>query len=626
MAASTSGSNNPKYGDVYKAAVNGKEMDVLRKFYTVGNPTSPINDHGDTVLHVLVLNHHTKAAIELLQLRIHDLSAKNCKGNTALHEVARVGALEIAKLMVQGEQSLVNESNLNGETPLYWAAAYGQTEMFQFLSKRTNMGLRRNDDFTILHAAVIGEFYGLALQIVRGYPNLVVESNQARNTALHLLGQSPFSFKSGTVYSERHIADSSFIPWTLFKLIIYFCIPWDDSKENLTDLKEGQKSKPGMMRQLFRWFIFLRGIDDTKQKHQLALEIVKQLVRRESENLKWNYYITDEENSVSTSDPLREQLNFLYSANTINDTLMLAAKHGIVEIVGVILKECPWAIEYVDENGKNILHLAAEYRQVGVLKLLKSRRFCINKMVADVDKERNTALHLAAKHHQNNFNVSAYEMTREILWFKQVKDVSQVHTYHHLRNSEGKTADEIFNETHQNLLSKSVEWAKKTTNIFMVISTLIATVNFTAAFAVPGGYNQVTGIPIFTTKAKDLPSFYAYSSVALFFSVVTLGSSFSAYLSRFHSDDFYFLLPLKYLIGGTSLFYSTCYTVFAYIQALILETNGQTTILHFSMGFLVTAIAISVVNLVFIDIMFPVFRYMVDLLLHLVSHYKGQWM
>ncbi|XP_043694531.1 protein ACCELERATED CELL DEATH 6-like [Telopea speciosissima] len=295
-------------------------------------------------------------------------------------------------------------------------------------------------------------------------------------------------------------------------------------------------------------FTFLREIDDTKHKHQLVLELVKLLVKKESEDLKWNSYISDEEDSTSTSGPLREQLSFSQTANTINDTLMLSAKHGIVEIVGVILEECPWAIEFLDKNGKNILHLAVKYRQAGVFKLLKSKRLCLNKMVAEVDNEGNTPLHLVAKHHEKNFYVTAYEMTREIHWFKQVKDVSQVHTYH-LRNSEGKTADEIFNDTHQILLSKSVEWAKKTTNTFMVVSTLIATVNFSAAFAVPGGYDQYSGIPVFTSKTRDLPWFYAYSTVALFFSVVTLGSSFSAYLSRFHSEDFHFFLPLKYLIG-----------------------------------------------------------------------------
>ncbi|XP_043694530.1 palmitoyltransferase AKR1-like [Telopea speciosissima] len=165
MAESTSGSNNLKYGDVYKAAVNGEKVEVLLNFY-MQHPISPIiNDHRDTVLHVLALNRRTEAAIELInKLPIHLLSEKNCRGNTALHEAARIGALKIAKLMVKKEPRLVNIGNDMEETPLYWAAAYGQTKMFRFflanITTIDDIKLRRKDGFTILHAAVMGEFYG----------------------------------------------------------------------------------------------------------------------------------------------------------------------------------------------------------------------------------------------------------------------------------------------------------------------------------------------------------------------------------------------------------------------------------------------------------------------------------
>ncbi|XP_042504681.1 uncharacterized protein LOC122081567 [Macadamia integrifolia] len=618
MAESTSGSTTLKYGDVYKAAVDGKE-DIILNFH-MQNPASPINDNGDTVLHVLALYSHTKIASKLLELQMHHgLSAKNCKGNTALHEAARVGALEIAMLMVNKEQNIVNDTNFMGETPLYWAAAYGKIKMFHFLAKITNieMGLRRNDGSTILHASVMGDFYGLALKIMGQYPYGAIAGCRDRNTALHLLGQLPISFRSGTFYSEKNVADSSFIPWALLKLIIYFCIPLNANKENLTDPEDprttedersflqGKRKKPGMMRQLFRRIPVVGGIVDKKQQHELALELVKLLIKRESEYSEWN-------NSIG---PPTEQPNFLHSTNTITDTLVLAARNGIVEIVDVILKECPWAIEFVDENGKNILHFAAEYRQTGIFKLLKSRGILINKMASDVDNEGNTALHLAAKHPQKTSYATGYDMAWELLWFKRVKDVSPAHMSS-LRNSEGRTAYEIFDETHQNLLRNSVEWAKLMSSTFMVVSTLIATVNFSAAFAVPGGYDQVSGVPVFSSKSIDIKAFYAYSTVALVFSVASLGSSFSAFLSRFHSIDFYFFLPFKYLLGGCSLFYSVFYTVFAYIQALILVTNGRASNSEFLLGFFATAVAILSVNLEFIDIMFPVFRYMTDLVIH----------
>ncbi|XP_042504794.1 ankyrin repeat and sterile alpha motif domain-containing protein 1B-like [Macadamia integrifolia] len=255
MAVSTSRSNKLK-DEVYKAAVDhaGKNdnKEIILKFYEE-NPTSPIDDQGDTVLHVLAL-HRTEVACELLQLEMHHgLLAKNCKGNTALHEASRVGALKLAKLMVRKENSIVDHSNLVGETPLYWAAAYGQTKMFQFLAEKSNhsnlMGLRRNDGLTILHAAVMGEFYDLAKEIVDRYPPfLAVACNEEKKTALHLLAQSPFLFRSGTLYSEMNVADSSFIPLALLKLMIYSClsIPVEDpNKGNLTDPEDSREPEDG---------------------------------------------------------------------------------------------------------------------------------------------------------------------------------------------------------------------------------------------------------------------------------------------------------------------------------------------------------------------------------------------
>ncbi|XP_043725921.1 uncharacterized protein LOC122672524 [Telopea speciosissima] len=175
---------------------------------------------------------------------------------------------------------------------------------------------------------------------------------------------------------------------------------------------------------------------------------------------------------------------------------------------------------------------------------------------------------------------------------------------------------ELFADTHQHLLEDSVKWIKDAATASMLVSTLIATMNFTAAFAIPGDYNQNSRLPIFTGKAKDLPTLYAYSTTALFFCVGTLGTSLSAYLSRFPVKDFYFFLPLKYLVSGSSLFCSAIYTVTTFVQALILATNAEFTIVQGFLVLLPTIIAIISCNFIYVDVMFPVFRYIVDLLFY----------
>ena len=63
-------------------------------------------------------------------------------------------------------------------------------------------------------------------------------------------------------------------------------------------------------------------------------------------------------------------------------------------------------------------------------------------------------------------------------------------------NMDGKTAQDIFTEQHKDLLENSEKWMKDTSNSCMVVTALIATTMFAAAYTVPGGNNE-SGIPIF---------------------------------------------------------------------------------------------------------------------------------
>ncbi|XP_043694902.1 uncharacterized protein LOC122645647 [Telopea speciosissima] len=302
---------------------------------------------------------------------------------------------------------------------------------------------------------------------------------------------------------------------------------------------------------------------------------------------------------------------------------MLAARSGIVEVIDVIFKEFPESIEFLDKNGKNIFHLAAEYRQVGVLKLLKTRGFLTTKMVADVDKMGNTALHLAAEYadhvQEQILGPTAQKLWRETFWFKQVQDASLVHLFH-LRNYKGKTADELFKDTHKSLLESSSYKVQEISENSMLISTLIAAINFTAAFAVPGGYDQESGLPIYARMTSYFPTFYVYASVALFFSLVSITGCLSSYLSRFHWNDFYLILPLKYLIVGNSVLFSVIYTVLAFIQAILLVTNAEFKVMEFALGVLAVIVVIAVVILIYVDVMFPPFCYIIDRLLYSISY------
>lgn len=121
-------------------------------------------------------------------------------------------------------------------------------------------------------------------------------------------------------------------------------------------------------------------------------------------------------------------------------------------------------------------------------------------------------------------------------------------------NKEGKTANNIFTETHGDLLKSGSDWLTNTSESCSVVAALIATVAFATSTAVPGGVRE-SGKP----TLEDQPAFnvFAISSlVALCFSVTSVVLFLSILTSRYQERDFGQDLPRKLLVGLTSLFVS----------------------------------------------------------------------
>jgi uncharacterized membrane protein len=88
------------------------------------------------------------------------------------------------------------------------------------------------------------------------------------------------------------------------------------------------------------------------------------------------------------------------------------------------------------------------------------------------------------------------------------------------------------------------KWMKDTANYCMLVATLIATVVFAAAFTVPGGNNQESGIPIllrsnwfmvfFVSDAITL--FSSSTSIVIFLSILT--SRYTATRKRISSSHY----------------------------------------------------------------------------------------
>ncbi|XP_072952081.1 uncharacterized protein [Typha angustifolia] len=215
------------------------------------------------------------------------------------------------------------------------------------------------------------------------------------------------------------------------------------------------------------------------------------------------------------------------------------------------------AVLDVDEDAKNIVLLAAEYRQSHIYEFMVNRETMKDSVFGKIDKNGNSALHLAAKHSEKlpwSIPGVALQMQWEIKWYKYVTEtVGRVisHTY----NDKGQTAQDLFRETHKDLVKEAGNWLVKTSESCSVVAALIAGVAFASAATVPGGLNQSSGEPILSSEITF--QVFAFSSlVALCFSVTSLIMFLTILTSRYQEKDFNKSLPTKLIVGLTSLFTS----------------------------------------------------------------------
>ncbi|KAL3575936.1 hypothetical protein D5086_021219 [Populus alba] len=115
------------------------------------------------------------------------------------------------------------------------------------------------------------------------------------------------------------------------------------------------------------------------------------------------------------------------------------------------------------------------------------------------------------------------------------------------------TAEGYFITANSELRNLAKEWLKTTAEGCSVVAVLIATVAFAAAYTVPGGPNQSTGVPVLVNKpffvvftVTDVLSLtFALTSVVTFLSILT---------SPFRFKDFKHTLPNKLMVGFAFLF------------------------------------------------------------------------
>ncbi|KAL5077534.1 hypothetical protein RYX36_016518 [Vicia faba] len=247
--------------------------------------------------------------------------------------------------------------------------------------------------------------------------------------------------------------------------------------------------------------------------------------------------------------------------NVLKDTAyLIAASFGIIEMMRALKSNIRSVILETNSNNENALLLGVKNRQPLVIQFLLNSlsKGDFGILNLQIDKNENTMLHLAAYtsfQSKNTWRLSgaAMQLTWDIKWYQYIKELVPEH-FSNKDNKERKTPSEIFKEEHKELLQKSVDWLKDTTQSYSVVAALIAGVAFATSSNIPGG-NKPTGEP--TLKGQPAFEGFAISSlIGLYFSVTALIIFLSILTSPKELEEFRLNLPMKLLFGLISLFVS----------------------------------------------------------------------
>ncbi|PON92516.1 Transmembrane protein, partial [Trema orientale] len=237
----------------------------------------------ETALHLAVADGETKFALQLINV-ITDpatLSIQNEKGDTPLHLAAALGDLSVCIETIEKNPDGVTIRNSKGETPLFLAARYGKKKAFLYLHSinQEEEHLKRENGDTILHVTIAGDYFGLAIKIMKYYPGFVNSLNMDGLTPLHILASKSNAFRSSTSLG-------------LFDRILYYCLVVDELEETQVDIAAYRKTAKGQK----------ETSEQFPDNYQTCMNFVKLLKpKRQEIKLKWG--VQKEDNSADVENP-----------------------------------------------------------------------------------------------------------------------------------------------------------------------------------------------------------------------------------------------------------------------------------------------------------------------------------
>ncbi|KAF8388731.1 hypothetical protein HHK36_025411 [Tetracentron sinense] len=506
------------------------------------------------------------------------LAFQDVGGYTALHLAAMSGITKAAKALVAKNRNLPQIQNNAGRTPLHEVAAYPHFERKEMLWYLCEV-IKDEDPspFTgplgaqLLCNIVAGGFYDIALYLVQRYPHLATARDDSGITALYLMAQTPFAFLSGSRLG-------------FWQRCIYSCccscgtVQLFKPRHKVGDMENPSESS-GDLAAVSVWFKSrIYPIQVSQWLNRLFWKVIEQLVPgiKHIRDTKVTHIYSLELVKCIRTQILCMNNSMIWEFFTKTTILGTAVIYGNVELVMECFESFP-DIFWASINGRNTFQKAVEHRREKIFNLVYGMNARKIILLHGTVLGENTLLHLVAKlapsPQLTSVSGAALQMQRELQWFNEVEKL--VPPFYKVRqNGDGKTARAIFTEEHEKLVEKGEKWMKDTAQSCMVVSTLIATVVFAAAFTVPGGNSSDRGIPIFL-RSNSFKVFVVADVLALLSSVTSVLMFLSILTSRYAEEDFLKSLPNKLIIGLATLFFSIATMMIAFTATLSIILSHQ---------------------------------------------------
>ncbi|KAL9227989.1 hypothetical protein vseg_003616 [Gypsophila vaccaria] len=460
-----------RYGlPLYKAALEGDwettDSIITQSSYWIN---APINKNNDTALHIAAVTKHTDFVSKLVRkMSIVDLEFQNTLGNTAFCYAVTTGIVEIARVMAEKNSRLPDIRGSNAMSPLQMAVLLGHKNMVLYLIDVTDYGKMTDvDRIELLTSSIESDLYDVAFRFLQKDKTLALCRNAKQETALHALARKPL---------KAYVEDGGNIFWRRF---------------------------------IQRWRS--HGQEQVWTGPLIAIKLVQQL---------WEEVIKQDDQNISNiiGHPWR--------------LIFIAAEIGNVGFLKTLILSYPDILLKVNEKNHSLFHVAVRHRHENIFKIIHEVGAIKDLIAAYLEPTTgNNMLHLAAQlapsHRLHRVSGAALQMQRELLWFEIVKQMVQPQ-YAIATNHDGITPQALFTAEHEDLRARGEEWLKTTANSCTLVATLIATVDFTATFTLPGG-TKTNGSPVLVNHptfilfsvSNALSLFASSASILMFLSILT---------------------------------------------------------------------------------------------------------